>query len=153
MVKKGVGDYQIRKAEKSLKNILDALKADEWIRYNKIVKDAKLSSATVSKFLKTLDANKEIEKRIDIESGEYPYPVYYKITDKGMGSRKKEIFKNDIDTIPLIMNELTMRRKYKYPKGHDIRRERDNTKDETTILSPIFVLCLLYTSPSPRDRS
>lgn len=137
MVKKGVGDYQIRKAEKSLRKILDALKTDEWVRYSEIVKEAELSTATVSKFLKSLNANKEIEKRIDIESGVYPYPVYYKITDEGKDSRKKENLKKDIETIPLIpliMNELTMRRKDKFSDG------RNMSEDKTTPLSPIFVL-------------
>ena len=51
---------------------------NKWIQRNQ--KKTKLNSPTLAKHLKRLVERKLLEKRIDIKSGDYPYPVYYKVT-------------------------------------------------------------------------
>lgn len=77
-MEKGVGDYQIRKAQTSEKQILEILSDGEWHRYQEIQKITRLSTATLSKHLKRLEKSL-IEKRLDLETGTYPYPVYYRL--------------------------------------------------------------------------
>lgn len=60
----------------ALMKIKRILADGKWHRYGEIVKTTGLSPATVSKHFKKL--RDVIEKKIDFESGEYPYPVYYK---------------------------------------------------------------------------
>lgn len=78
MVERGVGDYQLRKARRSKARILEALSDGKWHRYKEIEEKTELSAATVSKHLKEMEGV-IIQKRVDLESGEYPYPAYYKI--------------------------------------------------------------------------
>jgi len=80
---KGIGEYQVRKARESREAILTILNDNKPHRYTEIVEKTKLSTATVSKVLKKLDEEKKIEKNIDTESGEYPYPVYYRLCPEG----------------------------------------------------------------------
>ena len=49
----------------------------------KIAEKTKLSTATVSKVLKQLRKENKIEKNLDTESDEYPYPVHYKLLPEG----------------------------------------------------------------------
>lgn len=84
MAKSGLGEPQIRKARKSREAILTVLSDNKPHRYNDVVEKTKLSTATVSKVLKKLEKEGKIEKKIDIESGEYPYPVYYKLLRDGI---------------------------------------------------------------------
>jgi len=74
----GVGEYQLKKLEKSEKAILEVLKDGKWHRHQEIKEKTRLSTATLSKTLKRLEKGL-IEKKIDLESGEYPYPVYYRL--------------------------------------------------------------------------
>ncbi len=74
----GVGEYQIKKAKASKKKILEVLQDGKWHRYNEIKQSTGLSSATLSKHLEEL-TNGIVEKKLDLESGEYPYPVLYRL--------------------------------------------------------------------------
>ena len=53
-----------------------------------------MSTATVSKFLKELENDGEIQKKVDIDSGKYPYPAFYRLTAKGL-ERVKKVFLRD----------------------------------------------------------
>jgi DNA-binding HxlR family transcriptional regulator len=75
---KGTGNNQIEKAKESKRTILASLQTGDWFRYQNLQKQTGVSSATLSKHLKELEKG-IIEKKIDMESGKYPYPVYYRI--------------------------------------------------------------------------
>jgi DNA-binding HxlR family transcriptional regulator len=77
-MQKGIGEYQIKKAKASKKEILKVLQDGKWHRYNEIKKATGLSSATLSKHLEEL-TNGIVEKKLDLESKEYPYPVLYRL--------------------------------------------------------------------------
>ena len=80
--KKGLGKYHVDKSRQTAKTILSVL-GDEWLRYGEIVRRTGFSTATVSKHLKRLEKSNLVHKRIDMNSGEYPYPVYYRISSNG----------------------------------------------------------------------
>lgn len=93
MIKRGEGSDQIRKAATSEKKILEALVDGGWHRYREIKQQTELSSATISKHLKRLEKG-IIERKLDLESGEYPYPVYYRIkTDVLRNEFQKHLWK------------------------------------------------------------
>lgn len=78
--RRGEGAPQIITAEESRGIIIHLLLDDgEPHRYDEIVEKTKLSTATVSKHLKELVSSKIVEKKVDLESGKYPYPVTYQI--------------------------------------------------------------------------
>jgi len=77
MTKKGVGDWHISKATDSKTKILEVLSDGKWHRYKEIVEKTGLSTATVAKHLKELSPI--VEKRIEVDSGEYPYPTRYRL--------------------------------------------------------------------------
>jgi len=81
---RGIGKYQIETAQESRLKILRALSSGEWVRYRDVVVRAGVGTTTASKFLKLLEKAGEVEKKVDLESGEYPYPVLYRLTPKGM---------------------------------------------------------------------
>ncbi len=83
MVERGVGEHQIKRAQQAESVLLKNIPQQSWIRYKDIVEKTKLSTATVSKYLKTLEKSGYIEKKVDIKSGEYPYPAIYKKTVSG----------------------------------------------------------------------
>ena len=74
-----MGEYQVKRAEFSKSKILRILEDGEWHRYSEIKKAAGVSTATLSKHLEELVKSGVIIKKIDLESGEYPYPVLYRI--------------------------------------------------------------------------
>jgi DNA-binding HxlR family transcriptional regulator len=78
-MQKGIGEYQIKKAKASKKEILKVLQDGKWHRYNEIKEATGLSSATLSKHFEKLVENGVVEKKLDLESGEYPYPVLYRL--------------------------------------------------------------------------
>lgn len=82
-MKRGMGAYHIDKAEKSEVKIYQALSSGSWVRYREIVDKTGLGTTTISKFLKIMRENGEVDKKIDVKSGEYPYPVLYKLTNDG----------------------------------------------------------------------
>ena len=80
MERKGIGRYQKDLSWDSEKQILNVLSDGKWHRYQEIKEATKLSTATLSKHLKRLEKGL-VEKRIDLQSGEYPYPVYYRLKE------------------------------------------------------------------------
>ena len=85
---KGIGEHQLILNLESRRKILAALSGGGWIRYRDIVESARVGTTTASKFLKLMVAAGEVEKKVDFMSEEYPYPVLYKITPKGMEALK-----------------------------------------------------------------
>ncbi len=83
MIKK----HQINRAEEAHRKILCALSA-EWTRFRDIVIKTGLGATMVSRSLKFLVRTGLVERKLDVESGEYPYPVYYKLTQKGLDAQK-----------------------------------------------------------------
>lgn len=81
-----MGSDQIKKRKVSEKKILNVLTNNDWVRYKDLQKKTKLSSATLTKRLKRLEKG-IVEKKIDLESGKYPYPVYYRIKQKYASSK------------------------------------------------------------------
>ena len=79
---KGKGLYQTAIARKSRIELLSFFKDGKWYRQKEIKKGVKISSATVNKELKELVKIKILEKKIDLESEEYPYPVTYRISER-----------------------------------------------------------------------
>lgn len=69
--------------------IINCLSDNEWHRNKEIVKKSDLSAPTVSKWLKRYEGNL-VEKKIDLESGEYPYPVRYRLKPFGLVLTEKE---------------------------------------------------------------
>jgi len=88
MVKKGVGDWQLDKMESANQTILKTLVDGKWHRYQELHAQTGLSSATLSKHLKELEEG-IVEKKMILESGEYPYPVVYRIKEKHQPVIKK----------------------------------------------------------------
>lgn len=74
---RGVGKYQIEKSNKALLSIIKAISKKEK-RHMDIKKETGLNDPTLAKYLKPLLKLKLIKKRVDLESGKYPYPAYYK---------------------------------------------------------------------------
>ena len=60
-----------------------------------------MNTATVSKFLKEMENDREIQKKVDIDSGKYPYPAFYRLTAKGLERVNKDVLKRRIDEITL----------------------------------------------------
>ena len=89
MARKGIGRYQKDLAWDSEKQILNVLSNGKWHRYQEIQQATRLSTATLSKHLKRLEKGL-VEKRIDLQSGEYPYPVYYRIKQNVISQMERE---------------------------------------------------------------
>jgi len=85
---KGVGEYQIRTSIESRRKILAALANGGWVRYRDIAAKAGVGTTTASKFLKSMEEAGEVEKKVDLAGGEYPYPVLYRLTPKGLDALK-----------------------------------------------------------------
>jgi DNA-binding HxlR family transcriptional regulator len=81
MVERGVGSWQTSKARTAVQAIMKILRDGEWHRYKELRGKAGLSSATLSKHLKELEKG-VVEKKILLKSGEYPYPVVYRIREQ-----------------------------------------------------------------------
>jgi DNA-binding transcriptional ArsR family regulator len=78
MVEKGVGSYQIGKAQKSESQIFRVLQDGKWHRYQELVRLTGLSQPTLSKHLKNLERGL-VERKLETSSSDYPYPVFYRI--------------------------------------------------------------------------
>ena len=113
---KGIGEYQIKKAKASKKEILKVLGNGKWHRYNEIKEATGLSSATLSKHLELLTIG-IVEKKIDLESGEYPYPVLYRLKpfvfEKAKPlepdfTRKHELIRYDLHFLHSLCGMLTL---------------------------------------------
>ena len=82
-MKTGSGYYQQHLQDQAQKQVFLALTDKGWHRYSEIKKKTKMSSATLSKHLRELKKLGVLEKEVDITSGEYPYPVRYKVSERG----------------------------------------------------------------------
>jgi len=74
---RGMGKYQREKSNQAFLSIIKAISKKEK-RHMDIKKETGLNDPTLSKYLKPLLKLKLVKKRVDIESGKYPYPAYYK---------------------------------------------------------------------------
>lgn|GEM_PF-5005987 len=81
MVERGMGSWQLNKARTAVQAITRILKDGEWHRYQELREKTGLSSATLSKHLKELERG-VVEKKIQLKSEEYPYPVFYRIKEQ-----------------------------------------------------------------------
>jgi hypothetical protein len=65
----------ISRAEKAIAEMPNGV----WIDINSIARNARLAVQTLSKYLRKLKGL--VEKKVDIESGKYPYPVFYRVPE------------------------------------------------------------------------
>lgn len=79
---KGKGTYQNGLKRKSRTKLLFYLRDGKWHRRREIKKNMKVSVATLNKELKELTEAHFLEKKVDFESGEYPYPASYRIGER-----------------------------------------------------------------------
>jgi len=75
--KNGIGKHQLDLEGTSQNKIVEYLLDGEWHRYHDMRLKIEMSSATLSKHLKKLKFM--VEKKVDVKSGEYPYPVHYRL--------------------------------------------------------------------------
>jgi DNA-binding HxlR family transcriptional regulator len=78
MAKRGLGNTQIGDYKTAKDKILKVVNDGDWHRYSELTEKTKLSTATLSKHLKELERG-IVERCIDVESGDYPPPVFYRI--------------------------------------------------------------------------
>lgn len=76
---KGMGKYQLDKAEKSQELILHVLIDGKPHRHKEIKQTTGLNDPTLKKYFDKFLKMKLIEKKVDFQSGKYPYPAYYSI--------------------------------------------------------------------------
>jgi DNA-binding HxlR family transcriptional regulator len=79
MVEKGFGFWQMEKMQSAALVILKSLIDNQWHQYRELLEKTKLSSATLSRHLKSLEHSGIVEKNLDTQSGAYPYPVSYRL--------------------------------------------------------------------------
>jgi len=115
-MQKGIGEYQIKKAKASKKEILKVLQDGKWHRYSEIKEATGLSPATLSKHLEELTKG-IVEKKLDLESGEYPYPVLYRLKPfvfekakpiEPQFTRKYELIRYDLHFLHSLCGLLTL---------------------------------------------
>ena len=87
---RGKGKYHTEKADKAFLAIMKVLSGREEgmeykpklegkeYRYKELKKKTGLNDPTLAKYLKPLINLKLVSKRVDLESGKYPYPAYYR---------------------------------------------------------------------------
>lgn len=90
------------KTTSPIKNILDALDDGEWHQYKDLLKTTGMSTATLSKYLKDLEKG-IVERKFDVESKEYPHPVYYRIKDDYFAKHGKD----NIQMLKTIASNIT----------------------------------------------
>jgi len=74
--------YQNKCREETKTRILAALQGAGWIRYQNLKEKTELAKSTLSKYLKELVEEKILERKRELESGEWPIPVSYRIAKK-----------------------------------------------------------------------
>lgn len=77
---KGIGKFQLEQKEKSTMSIFKVLSDGKQHRYKEIKEKTRLNDPTLQKYFKQFLNMNLIEKEVDIKSGKYPYPSYYKAT-------------------------------------------------------------------------
>jgi len=100
----GWGEQQLQQAKTSVKKISDTLTDGKWHRYGEILstirKTSRISSATLSKWLKKMEAEGLIKKKVDIKSGKYPYPAFYQQTPLLEQELQRAKIKCDLGSLP-----------------------------------------------------
>ena len=86
-------------------------KENRKARFNEMVKELGLARATLSRNLKRLEEKGYIRREVDSSSKEYPPPVYYFITEKGIDVLRKTV-PFDVDMV-LVKRGDTVEVKYK----------------------------------------
>jgi len=156
---KGIGKYQIEKAQKSIMAILRVIADGKPHQYSELKEKTKLNSPTLTKHLKRLTEVKLLKKKIDIESGKYPYPVYYSanpaitpvltvmlLTEHEMQEIEKIILDpkktplDVLDQINMKNNALILLALKQYKKNKDVPQEFMNFVLEITVWHPYKVL-------------
>jgi DNA-binding transcriptional ArsR family regulator len=66
----------------------------------------KLSRATISKHLKIMEKNKQVYREVDIKSGKYPAPVYYKISQGYQKALENRYSEFETTLLPELENVL-----------------------------------------------
>jgi DNA-binding HxlR family transcriptional regulator len=88
----GIRQWQKDKSYEAEMKIMKIILDGEPHQYGELREKTKLSKATLSKHLKQMESDNRIIRHMDMESGKYPYPVYYEI--KGKQSKlEKELSK------------------------------------------------------------
>jgi DNA-binding HxlR family transcriptional regulator len=156
---KGIGKYQIEKAQKTIITILRALSDEKPHQYSGLKEKTKLNSPTLSKHLKRLTKMKLIKKKMDFESGKYPYPVYYTVTpatllqlkiifmaehemheiEKIISDPKKTPL-DVLDQINMKNNALILWALKQYKENKDVPKEFINLVLEIAVWDPYMVL-------------
>jgi len=88
MVRKRTSEYA---KEVSEKQILNTLAEKSPLRWGELLKKTPLSSRTLRKALDRMESKGLVYRRIQAEK-EYPPPVYYGLTSKGMGQATPQLF-------------------------------------------------------------
>jgi len=126
--------------------IKKALEKGDKKTNKQLFKETHLSEPTLAKRLADLQARGKIIVEFSNKDDKDRRKKWYSLTIEGYNDLIKESLKNDINTIPLIMNERSIRRRNKFSKQYIKRRGWDKVKKtprvltETTPLSPIFEL-------------
>ena len=148
---RGVGKYQIEKAEKSIEVILKILSDEKEHRYKDLKKETKLNDPTLSKYLKRLVKLKVVKKRVDLQSGKYPYPVYYEAEPELVTYSEAKIstkeFSEQIEPMLLetknpifILNNIELRSKMIFLTTlSQIKKDKNITDSKLDFLLELFV--------------
>jgi predicted transcriptional regulator len=83
------------------KDIIRFLDDGEWHRNQDILSNVKGSSATVQKHLNKL-ADGIVERKMDLDSKEYPHPVYYRLKPQYIKNRLRQL---EMDWQDGVLNE------------------------------------------------
>lgn len=113
--------WQEEKKREARKKIMGILLNGKPHRYGEIIGKTKLSKATLSKHLKEMEKEGKITKHIDVESGKYPYPVYYELSEQEdalakvyqMINKQVERFKSDLSVTKEPKRYLALMNKYR----------------------------------------
>jgi DNA-binding HxlR family transcriptional regulator len=125
MTEKGFRYWQLQKMEAAAFIILRYLGDNKWHRYQELLEKTKLSSATLSKHLKVLERG-VVEKKMETESGVYPYPVSYRIREN------YQIF-NDLLNLPINADQSekdNLIEEASNTLGRTMRKITQNYKDD-----------------------
>ena len=80
------------------RGIIKFLSNGEWYRNKDILSNVKGSSATVQKHLNEL-AEGMVERKMDLESKEYPHPVYYRLKPQYVNNPLRQLEKDWQDAV------------------------------------------------------
>lgn len=104
--KTGFGSYQMEKAYNAQRIIFKTLYDGQWHRNKDLKEKTKLSSRTLNKHLTEMVKKCVVERKVDNESGKYPYPVLYKAEPELLVYMKSSLFREDFSkTIDAMLEE------------------------------------------------